>query len=179
MPRLRHAARSVSGQDVGSLAVCPTLAFGFSDVGGGEIVVIGIIALLLFGKNLPMQARNLGRAIAEFKRTISEASNEIHREMEAAADGMEKTVEEVAAEVKKDDPLAGVEHAITGEGNPSAAPQTAADTAPPAGSPVTSPAAATPEVPAAAAASAVSSAAALDDLVRNLPPPTTVPPPLV
>ena len=63
----------------------PPLAL-FSDVGGTEILVIGIIALLLFGKNLPSVSRNVGKVIAEFKRGLSDASAEIHREMNAAAE---------------------------------------------------------------------------------------------
>ena len=47
---------------------------------------------------------------------MSDASSEIKREMDAAADGMDKTVQDVAAEVKKDDPLPAVEQAVTGEG---------------------------------------------------------------
>lgn len=35
--------------------------------GGLEWVVIGLVALLLFGKRLPGVARSLGQAMAEFK----------------------------------------------------------------------------------------------------------------
>ncbi|MFH0938937.1 MAG: twin-arginine translocase TatA/TatE family subunit [Planctomycetota bacterium] len=66
-----------------------TLAL-FNDVGGGEVLLISIVALLLFGKNLPTVSRKAGRIIASFKRGIAEASGEINREIRAAADAMEK-----------------------------------------------------------------------------------------
>jgi len=174
---------------VSEFVIYPTLAFGFSDVGGGEILVVGIIALLLFGKNLPRQARNLGRAIAEFKRTINQASDEIHREIDAAATDVEESTKDVAQDIAKDNPVSGVEEAVRSGMEQPAATQSVADTAPPPGTPVTSSepresasSAAQPSAdsgPAPQTATAVSSAAALDDLVRNLPPPSKVPPPVM
>ena len=72
----------------------PILAFGFSDVGGGEVMLIGLIALLLFGKSLPSVARNVGKQYHSFKRLITDASSEIRREMDAAADSLDKVAEE-------------------------------------------------------------------------------------
>ena len=42
-----------------------------------HILVIGLIALLLFGNRLPEVARSLGRALNEFKRGIKEVGDEI------------------------------------------------------------------------------------------------------
>lgn len=39
--------------------------------GGVEWVVIGLVALLLFGKRLPSVARSLGETFTEFKRGLS------------------------------------------------------------------------------------------------------------
>lgn len=43
----------------------PLAIFGLP--GGAEWIVIGIIALLLFGNRLPKVARSLGQALNEFK----------------------------------------------------------------------------------------------------------------
>ena len=45
--------------------------------GPGEMIIIGVIALLLFGKRLPEVARNVGKSLAEFKRSVSGFENEI------------------------------------------------------------------------------------------------------
>ena len=47
-----------------------SLAF-FSMPGGLEWVVIGLVALLLFGSRLPGVARSLGRALHEFRSGLS------------------------------------------------------------------------------------------------------------
>lgn len=52
------------------------LAFGFSP-GPQEMVVVGIIALLLFGKRLPEVARNLGKGFSEFKKGMSGIQDEV------------------------------------------------------------------------------------------------------
>lgn len=45
-----------------------SLPLGFASMPGGlEWVVIGLVALLLFGKRLPGIARSLGQALTEFK----------------------------------------------------------------------------------------------------------------
>jgi sec-independent protein translocase protein TatA len=43
-------------------------------------LVIGVVALLLFGNRLPDVARSLGKAFREFKRGLSEMSDELGRE---------------------------------------------------------------------------------------------------
>ena len=48
-------------------------------VGTPELIIVGIIALLLFGKNLPNVARNAGKSFAEFKKGISGFQEEFHK----------------------------------------------------------------------------------------------------
>jgi sec-independent protein translocase protein TatA len=51
---------------------------GFISPTGPEMIVVGIIALLLFGKRLPEVARNLGKGMREFKEGMSGIQNEFH-----------------------------------------------------------------------------------------------------
>jgi sec-independent protein translocase protein TatA len=42
--------------------------FGFFGLGWGEILVLGIIGVLLFGKRLPDMAKYIGKSVVEFKK---------------------------------------------------------------------------------------------------------------
>ncbi len=56
------------------------LGFFGSSMSGGEIVLILIAALLLFGsKNLPTIARNLGKSMEAFRKASREVTDEIMR----------------------------------------------------------------------------------------------------
>ncbi len=57
-------------------------------VGSFEMLIVGIIALLLFGKNLPTVAKNLGKSFSEFKKGVSGFQEEIR----SASREVEKTV---------------------------------------------------------------------------------------
>ncbi|MGD0091236.1 MAG: twin-arginine translocase TatA/TatE family subunit [Planctomycetota bacterium] len=166
------------------------LAFHLGDVSGGELVVIGLIALILFGQNLPRQMRNVGKYVAAFKRTINEASQEIHREMDAAAESMDAAARDAAKEVSKDNPLPAVaqelHNSVTEAGSAAAAydtaPQPGPVTAEPGGmsqQPAMGASAAAPSEPPRRAELPLSAAAALDELARNLPPPSKIPPPVI
>jgi TatA/E family protein of Tat protein translocase len=55
-------------------------------IGMPELIVIFVIALLVFGPaELPRLAKNLGRAMAEFKRTSDDLMSQIQREIDTAA----------------------------------------------------------------------------------------------
>ncbi len=67
-------------------------------LGTGEILVIILIVLLLFGgKKIPEVMRGLGRGLREFKKATSDATNEIKR----AAD--ETPAEPAKTEPSQDD----------------------------------------------------------------------------
>ncbi len=54
----------------------------FLDIGGGEILLILVVAFLIFGPNkLPEMSRKLGKTMNDFKR----ASNDIRREIQQGA----------------------------------------------------------------------------------------------
>ena len=52
-----------------------TLAFGMP--GGWEWMLIGLIALLLFGSRLPSVARSIGDAMREFKKGVHDMSDDV------------------------------------------------------------------------------------------------------
>lgn len=64
------------------------------DIGSGEILVILILALLLFGGSLPDVARNLGRSVGDLKRGFAEGT----RPLQDARNEIEREVAEVGEE---------------------------------------------------------------------------------
>ncbi len=58
------------------IANTPMLAF-LPNIGMPEMIVIGVVALLLFGKRLPEVGRSLGRGIVEFKKGLKDTTDEI------------------------------------------------------------------------------------------------------
>ncbi len=47
--------------------------------GGGEWIVILVVAVLIFGRRLPEIARGLGKSITEFKKGIKDTETDINR----------------------------------------------------------------------------------------------------
>lgn len=57
----------------------------FGNLGGGEIVVLVLIVLLVFGANrLPDAGKALGKGIREFQRALRETQEELERPDRAA-----------------------------------------------------------------------------------------------
>jgi len=42
-----------------------------------ELAIVGVVALLIFGRRLPDVARSVGKSIVEFKRGLKDVKNEI------------------------------------------------------------------------------------------------------
>ncbi len=62
---------------LGGVKMSQALPLAFIGMPGGlEWIVIGLVALLIFGKRLPGVARSLGQALHEFKSGISGQSEE-------------------------------------------------------------------------------------------------------
>ena len=60
--------------------------------GGGEWVVIGLVALLIFGKRLPEVARSLGKGIVEFKKGLRGIEEEVQQGAEEPSKPARKEV---------------------------------------------------------------------------------------
>ncbi|GMU85013.1 MAG: Sec-independent protein translocase protein TatA [Ignavibacteriales bacterium] len=55
----------------------------FSNIGTGEIIVIGLVILLVFGpKRLPEILRSFGKGLREVKKSMSEVETEIKKSMD-------------------------------------------------------------------------------------------------
>jgi sec-independent protein translocase protein TatA len=46
-------------------------------IGTTELIIIGIVAVILFGARLPSVARSLGRSLTEFKRGMSDVGDDL------------------------------------------------------------------------------------------------------
>ena len=53
------------------------LTLGFWAPGPLEWAVIGVVAVLLFGRRLPELGRSLGRGLVEFKKGLHDVQNEV------------------------------------------------------------------------------------------------------
>lgn len=57
------------------------MPLAFMSFGFAELLLVGIIALLVFGGNLPDVMRTLGRSYAKFRQSLHEFSRPVRQEM--------------------------------------------------------------------------------------------------
>jgi sec-independent protein translocase protein TatB len=97
------------------------------DIGWGELVLIGMIALIVIGpKELPAVLRTLGQSMAKIKRMAGEFQGQFQEAMrEAEVDDLKKQAEDLKSSVTDFadiDPLAdsqeAIDHAAEGAGEP-------------------------------------------------------------
>jgi len=69
---------------------------GFWTPGPMEIAIIGVVALLIFGRRLPEIARNVGKSLTEFKKGLHEAK-EVKDDL---ADDVREVKDDVIKEAK-------------------------------------------------------------------------------
>ena len=55
------------------------LPLGFGMIGPWEVIVIGLVALLIFGKRLPEVAKSAGRAVSSFKEGLREVEKDVDK----------------------------------------------------------------------------------------------------
>jgi sec-independent protein translocase protein TatA len=66
-------------------AGCDAALLGFMGIGPTEMVIIGIVGVLLFGKRLPEVGRSLGKSLSEFKRGMSGIETELNQAVSATS----------------------------------------------------------------------------------------------
>jgi sec-independent protein translocase protein TatA len=68
-------------------------------IGGGEMVMVFLVFLLLFGaKSVPDLAKGLGKGMREFKK----ATDDIKREFSESTSGITKDINDIRNDIEKD-----------------------------------------------------------------------------
>jgi len=74
----------------------------FMGIGPGELLLILIIALIIFGPGkLPELGRALGKAIREFREATRDVTTQISRELKEVEREIEKTKEELSLQERE------------------------------------------------------------------------------
>jgi len=100
----------------------------FGSLGGPELLLILVLALLLFGpRRLPEIGRTIGKGLAEFRKATTEFKTSLEREVDAAELKRTRTA---LNETRKDlqDSVSGAipDGAVARSGNPPARPENSA-----------------------------------------------------
>jgi len=72
------------------------------DIGFGELIVIGVVALVVIGpERLPRVARTAGHLLGRFQRYVSDVKADINREIELSElKGIKSSVEDAARSIE-------------------------------------------------------------------------------
>lgn len=62
----------------------------FIDIGAWEWVIIGVVAVVLFGNRLPDLGRTLGKGLVSFRKGVTEMKDEISRAASTPVDGADE-----------------------------------------------------------------------------------------
>src|ERR1017187_10140765 len=81
------------------------LPFAFFNIGGTQIIILGLFGLLIFGKDLPTIARNAARQYYFYKKKFSDATADLRREMDNAASAIEEEKRKLEREVAHGMPI--------------------------------------------------------------------------
>jgi sec-independent protein translocase protein TatA len=93
--------------------MCPVFAMLDSPV---VLLMLGVLAVLLFGERLPEVARSVGRGLMEFKKGVHGIQQEIQGAIESA------TSTDTAASVRYEEPSEGRDEATAPKFEPPASP---------------------------------------------------------
>ncbi len=64
---------------------------GFLNLGTGEIILIAVVVLLLFGgRKIPELMRGLGKGVRSFKDGLNEVTDEVNRQDDSDRKGSDK-----------------------------------------------------------------------------------------
>jgi sec-independent protein translocase protein TatA len=77
--------------------------------GPGDMMIIAVVAVLLFGKNLPQVARQAGRALSELKRGMAGLQSELNSAIysnEPASNSRQSSISAYREEDETDEPTA-------------------------------------------------------------------------
>ena len=69
------------------------MLLGFWTPGYGEIIIIGLVVLVVFGNRIPEVMRSLGKGLTHFKTGLRETEEEIRKELDASESSSDKSSE--------------------------------------------------------------------------------------